>query len=164
MLAAAALAACGPAKPKPFAPDVGVETLLQAPRASLASLKELRGQVVVLEFWATWCGPCIQLLPHMNGLIDSFQGRPVRFISVTNESRATVEAFTGRHPMKAWIGLDPGRRVFNAFRPGGLPEVFVIDPHGRISIRIHHSFLYKSDIEKALAAKPPEPEPAAGSR
>jgi thiol-disulfide isomerase/thioredoxin len=140
---------------KPPAPNVELETLLQAPPGSAASLKDYRGQVVVLEFWATWCGPCLELLPHMNKMVESFEGRPVRFISVTDEERAPVEAFLMKHPMKAWIGLDPKGLVFRAFGVNSRPEVFVIDPYGRISLKIHPSFLYRSDIEEALKAPPP---------
>lgn len=149
------LSGCLQHKPKLPAPDIAVGTLLQAPRESFASLKEFRGEVVVLEFWATWCGPCVELLPHMNKLVESFAGRPVHFISVTDETREAVETFTKTHPMKAWIGLDPDGLAFKAFNVRSRPEVYVIDPYGRIWIKIHPSFLYKSDIEDALKAPPP---------
>ncbi len=151
-----AFAACGPHKTKGPAPDIGIATLLQAPQESLKSLREFRGQVVVLEFWATWCGPCVNLLPHMNKMVESFSGKPVRFISVTDESRERVEAFLKDHPMKASIGLDPSRSVFSAFHVRSRPELYVIDPYGRIWLKVHPSFLYKSDIEGALKAPPPE--------
>jgi thiol-disulfide isomerase/thioredoxin len=149
------LSACVQHKPKLPAPEVGIETLLQATQGSARSLSEFRGQVVVLEFWATWCGPCLELLPHMNKMADSFAGKPVRFISVTDEPRANVEAFLKKHPMKAWIGLDPRGEAFGAFHVDSRPQVFVIDTYGRISLKIHPSFLYKSDIEDALKASPP---------
>ena len=57
--------------------------------------------------------------------------------------------------MKAWIGLDPRGAAFRAFGVDSRPEVFVIDPYGRITLKIHPSFLYKSDIEDALGAAPP---------
>jgi thiol-disulfide isomerase/thioredoxin len=151
------LSACLQHKPKLPAPEVGIESILQPTRGSVKSLSEFRGQVVVLEFWATWCGPCLTLLPHMNKMVDSFAGKPVRFISVTDEPRADVESFLAQHPMKAWIGLDPSGKTFAAFRVDSRPEVFVIDPYGRISLKIHPSFLYKSDIEDALKAAPPAP-------
>ena len=162
LLAAALLlgAGCLQHKPKLPAPDVGIPELLQSPRASFKSLREFRGEVVVLEFWATWCGPCVQLLPHMNKMVDSFAGRPVRFISVTDETRGAVETFTKAHPMKAWIGLDPDGTAFRAFRVDSRPEVFVIDPYGRLWLKIHPSYLYKSDIEDALKAPPPTPTSA----
>jgi hypothetical protein len=59
--------------------------------------------------------------------------------------------------MKAWIGLDPTGAAFKAFNVTSRPQVFVIDPYGRIWIKIHPSFLYKSDIEDALKAPPPDP-------
>lgn len=159
-LAASALLSCGPSKPVQFAPEVGFDRLLQSSQTSLPSLSSLHGNVVVLEFWATWCGPCREKLPHMNMLVESFAGQPVRFISVTSEDQATVEAFTRENPMKAEIALDPDKKVFTAFAVRGIPEVFIIDPYGRIQLRITPSFLYKSDIAKALKASPPPP-PAA---
>ncbi len=146
--------ACRPPKPLLPAPEVGIEKLLQAPAGSLRSLSELKGSVVILEFWATWCGPCVEKLPHMNKMVDAFAGRPVKFISVTEEDEATVREFLKTHPMKAWIGLDPGRKAFSAFKVRGIPELFVIDPYGRVTLRVNPSWFYKSDVEKALKAKP----------
>jgi len=148
-------AACGPSKPRAAAPEFAIETLLQAPMTSLSSLKDLNGDAVVLEFWATWCGPCVEGIPGMNKMVDSFQGRPVRFISVTDEPRETVESFLRDHPMKAWIGLDPSRSVFSAFKVKSRPELYVIDPYGRIWHKLHPSFFYKSDVEDAINAPAP---------
>lgn len=160
-VASLALPGCGPHKPPKFAPDVGFDRLLQAPMAALPALSDLRGHVVVLEFWATWCGPCLETLPHMNRLVETFAGQPVRFISATDEPADHVEAFLRKRPMKAWIALDPKKRASQAFGVRGIPQVFVIDPHGRIHLRITPSFLYKSDIAKALKAAPPSPRPPA---
>jgi len=148
-------AACGRPGPKGDVPEFGVEALLQAPRASLGSIKDLRGQSLVIEFWATWCGPCRQMIPHMNAMADSFRGRPVRFLSITDEPRETVEPFLKEHPMRAWIGLNPSRSAFAAFRITGVPELYVVDPYGRIWHHLSPMFFYKSDIEDAISAPPP---------
>jgi thiol-disulfide isomerase/thioredoxin len=157
LIAVVALGACARPRPKLPAPEAGIPVLLQSTQTTVKSLSELRGQVVVLEFWATWCGPCLELLPHMNKMVDSFAGQRVRFISVTDEERPVVEAYLAKHAMKAEIGLDPEQAAFRAFKVDSRPEVFVIDPYGRIWIKIHPSFLYKSDIEDALKAAPPRP-------
>ena len=149
------LSGCLQRKPKLPAPDIGVPALLQSAKPSFASLKEYRGQVVVLEFWATWCGPCVELLPHMNKMVAAFAGKPVHFISITDESREAVEKFVKTHPMKAEIGLDPEEAAFRAFHVRSRPEVFVIDPYGRVWIKVHPSFLNQSDIQEALNAPPP---------
>lgn len=126
---ALAASGCFRGKPKLPAPDVGIEALLQAPMASVPSLAQFHGQVVVLEFWATWCHPCVSLIPHMNKKVAAFAGKPVRFISVTDESRETVSAFLKTHEMKAWIGLDPEHKAFDAFHVSSVPTAFVIDPY-----------------------------------
>lgn len=150
------LASCR-AKPLETAPEVKLPVLLRAPIQKLDSLKELQGNVVVLEFWATWCGPCKETLPHMNKLVQRFEGKPVRFIAVTNESMEKVLQFTRANPMRAWIGLDPGGALAKAFRVRGIPHVVVIDAYGRIQHRVSTSFFYASDVEDALKAKPPSP-------
>jgi thiol-disulfide isomerase/thioredoxin len=155
-LAAALILAGACGGPRGQAPEVSVPTLLQAPRESLSSLRELN-QAVVLEFWATWCGPCIEGIPKMNRMVSDFRGRPVTFISVTNESREKVEEFLKKHEMMAWIGLDPSGAAEKAFGVHGIPAIFVIDRYGRIWHKLSPSFFYKSDVEDAINAKPPEP-------
>ena len=53
-------------------PPLGLETILQAPLGTQASWAILKGKVVVLEFWATWCGPCIAAFPHLNEMAEQF--------------------------------------------------------------------------------------------
>jgi thiol-disulfide isomerase/thioredoxin len=109
----------------------------------------------VLEFWATWCGPCREAIPSMNKMIESFAGRPVRFISVTDEPRETVEEFLKANPMKAWIGLDEDRAIHEAYDVKTIPALFVIDRYGRIWHKLDPTFFYKSDIEDAIDAPAP---------
>ena len=157
-VAAAALLLAGACRAKPLdrAPDVEFPVVLQAPVLK-TSMQELRGKAVVLDFWATWCGPCRDSLPHMNKLIQKFEGKDVRFLAVTQEDAHTVTEFTRDHPMKAWIGLDPDGAASRAFRVRGIPHIVVIDAWGRIHHRLSTTFFYPSDIEDALNAKAPEP-------
>ncbi len=67
------------------APDFSVAKVLNAPVKSVKSLKDLKGKVVFLEYWATWCGPCVASIPHMNRLEEALKGEPVVFLSVTDE-------------------------------------------------------------------------------
>src|SRR5882724_1084408 len=66
------------------APDLGLTAVLQSPDGTNADWASLKGKVVVLEFWATWCAPCIAVQPHLNELTDEFKDKSVQFISITN--------------------------------------------------------------------------------
>lgn len=84
-----------------FPPLLSATALLQAPAGATLDAASLRGQVAVLEFWATWCGPCVAAVPHLNKLADQFKDKPVRFIAITAEAAAAVEPFLKRRPIHA---------------------------------------------------------------
>lgn len=153
------LAACG-APPPPVgsgkpAPDVEL-SLEQAPKPRLASWKELQGQVVVVDFWATWCEPCVDSIPHMNALVEKFKGRPVAFISVTDEAREKVlGAFLEKHPMKGWLAFDEGGKAFAAFAVRGRPQTFILDSSGAIAAKLYPAHLTAEALEDALAGRKP---------
>jgi thiol-disulfide isomerase/thioredoxin len=149
------------APPKPLgpAPEEGIPLLLQAPAPALGSLRELRGRAVVLDFWATWCPTCRETMPHMNKMRAKFRDRPVVFISVTREPREKIEPFLKDHPITGWIGIDETGGLQRALKVTGIPQVFIIDPLGQIRLKISPSFLYDTDIERALQAAP-EPRAA----
>lgn len=153
------LAACG-APPAPVgsgkpAPDVEL-SLEQAPKPRLASWKELQGQVVVLDFWATWCEPCVDSIPHLNSLVERFKGRPVAFISVTDESKEKVlGAFLEKHPMKGWLAFDEGGKAFSAFAVRGRPQTFILDSSGAIVAKLYPAHLTAEALEDVLAGRKP---------
>lgn len=94
------------------------------------SLADFRGQVVVLDFWATWCGPCRKAMPHLMEL-DKRDG--VVVLGLTDESAKTVRAFLAKNALTYRIALDKGGSVKSRYRVRSLPTVFVIDPRGRVS-------------------------------
>ena len=67
------------------APEISLKKLLQAPSEAEARLEALRGKVVVLEFWATWCGPCVSSLVHLSRLAERFKDKPVSIIAISSE-------------------------------------------------------------------------------
>jgi thiol-disulfide isomerase/thioredoxin len=95
-------------------PLLQATTLLQAPPGATMDALSLHGKVVVLEFWATWCGPCVAAIPHLNELADKFKDQPVQFIAVTAENEATIKSFLTKRPIHAWVVLDTDRAMNTA--------------------------------------------------
>ncbi|MCC5824104.1 MAG: TlpA family protein disulfide reductase [Phycisphaerales bacterium] len=138
-------------------PELGIEELLNAPPGAEATLEALKGKFVLLEFWATWCGPCVAAIPHLNELYETFGDRMV-FISVTNEGRDTVEAFQKNEPVIAnWIGIDADRSLFDAYKVRGIPTTIILDAEGRVVARTHPARLTSERMEAYLAGERDEP-------
>ena len=112
------------------APDFTVE-MFDGSRVTLA---DLRGKVVLLNFWATWCPPCREELTHVQTeLIDRFAGRPFVFLPVSRgESRETVAAFREKTGYEFPMGLDSTQSVYNRYAANYIPRNFLLDADGRV--------------------------------
>ncbi|HVF59244.1 MAG TPA: TIGR03435 family protein [Thermoanaerobaculia bacterium] len=140
LLPAAATAAGGagaPGKPRRVeagetAPALSVEAVVQGGSPADLTPEALRGQAVVVEFWSTWCGPCIGALPHWNELAAAFAGKPVRFVSITSEPEEKVRPFLAKRPMSGVVALDTDKSVFTAYGVRGIPHTVLIDPQGTV--------------------------------
>lgn len=136
------------------APDLGLEQVLQGPAGTEVSWAKLHGKVVVLEFWATWCAPCIAAIPHLNELADHFKGKPVQFIAITDEQSKVVEGFLRKRAMRAWVGLDTDKSMFKAYAVSGIPHTVVVNTNGVIEGITYPMSLKAEHIENLLAGKP----------
>jgi uncharacterized protein (TIGR03435 family) len=141
------------------APAISLEALIQAPIKAENIENDLKGKVVVLEFWATWCGPCREAIPHMNELEKEFRTKPVRFLSVTDEEEWKVKNFLKVNPMRGWIGLDTDGSLFKAYGFKTIPQAVVIDLDGRIAALTLPRSLNSEMIKQLLERKPIDLEP-----
>ena len=134
-------------------PAFGLEKVLQAPEGKKVEWAALKGKVVVLEFWATWCGPCVGAIPHLNELADKFKDQPVQFIAVTDEDEKVIAPFLKRKPIHAWIGLDTDKSMFKAYGVSGIPHTVVVNKKGKIVAITHPTSLTENILKEALAGK-----------
>ncbi len=96
------------------------------------SLKELRGQLVFLNFWATWCLPCKEEMPSMERLYQRYKARGFIIAAISLDSGGTkpVASFVKKLGLTYPIGLDPKLEVANKYTARALPSSFLIDRTG----------------------------------
>lgn len=125
------------------APDF-VATDLEGNRVALA---DLRGQVVFLNIWATWCPPCVEEMPSMQRLYEQLGPEGLRIVGVSIDAAlgstdsagrpgGNIRAFVQEHGLTFDIWHDPAGEIQRIYRTTGVPESFVIDRNGFIVKRV----------------------------
>jgi peroxiredoxin len=96
------------------------------------NLHSLRGSVVLVNFWATWCPPCRKEIPDLESLYSRFQNQGFVVLGISDEETGKVAPFVKEHDVSYPILLDTGRRVNELFGVEGIPKSFVYDRDGKI--------------------------------
>ncbi|MEX2204714.1 MAG: TlpA disulfide reductase family protein [Myxococcota bacterium] len=125
-------------------------------------LASLRGQVVFVNFWATWCAPCREEAPSLERLYRTLHGEGFEILGISidaSAAAAAVEAFTREFELSFPIPRDTHKRVYGAYRVSGVPETFLVDRSGRVLERFvgpqdWDDPRYARAIRRALAAGP----------
>ena len=95
-------------------------------------LRDLKGKVVLVNFWATWCPPCRKEMPDLQALYDKYKGQGFVVLSISDEEMAKVSPFIADRKITYPVLLDPGRKVNDAFVVEGIPKSFVYDRDGKM--------------------------------
>jgi cytochrome c-type biogenesis protein CcmF len=112
------------------APDFAL-TLLDGP---MLALSDLRGQVVVVNFWATWCKPCQDELPDLQAVWEKYREQGVIVVGVAfDDDAGQVQEMATQFGLTYPVGIDTGSRISAAYGVTGVPETFVIDAQGKIT-------------------------------
>ena len=96
------------------------------------TLSGLRGIVVLVNFWATWCPPCRKEMPDLESLYGRFKDQGFVILAISDEEAAKVKPFIAERNITYPILLDPGRKVNDLFVVEGIPKSFVYDRHGKL--------------------------------
>jgi peroxiredoxin len=96
------------------------------------TLRDLRGKVVLVNFWATWCPPCRKEMPDLEALSNEFKDQGFLILGISDEEAAKIAPFIAAHNVTYPILLDPGRKVNDLYQVNGIPKTFVYDREGRL--------------------------------
>jgi peroxiredoxin len=94
------------------------------------SLADLRGRVVLLEFWATWCEPCDRQIPHLNAWHKKYAAKGLAILALSDEEADKVQQYAQQNHLNYPIATDPDDRVRSQFLVSGLPTTILIDKTG----------------------------------
>ena len=133
-------------KPGQPAPDFTLDDL----QGQSVSLSDFKGQAVFLDFWASWCGPCIEAVPHLKELKQQTRDQKVVFLNISLDPADEWHQAVDEHGLTGVHVHAPGGRqsaVAKLYQVSGIPSYFLVGPDGRMDGRVGHV----SDVEEVVS-------------
>jgi peroxiredoxin len=96
------------------------------------TLSQLRGKIVLVNFWVTWCGPCLLEMPDLNDLYSRFKSQGLVALSLTSEESSKVNSYVNRIGYHAPVLLDSDSKAAKRFHVDNLPRSFVFNRKGKL--------------------------------
>jgi len=140
--------AAAPLAPQALAPDFTLRTL----DGKNLRLGEQRGRVVLVNFWATWCGPCRQEMPHLNKLYDKYRSSGFMLLGVNvDEDTRNAVAVADKLGVRFPVLPDADKRVSQKYDLRAMPSTVLIDRNGRVRY-VHRGYRdgYEDTYEKQI--------------
>jgi len=140
--------AAAPLAPQALAPDFTLRTL----DGKNLRLGEQRGRVVLVNFWATWCGPCRQEMPHLNKLYDKYRSSGFMLLGVNvDEDTRNAVAVADKLGVRFPVLPDADKRVSQKYDLRAMPSTVLIDRDGRVR-HVHRGYQsgYEDTYDKQI--------------
>jgi cytochrome c biogenesis protein CcmG/thiol:disulfide interchange protein DsbE len=113
--------------------DVAPNFTIRQESGNVVALADYRGKIVVLNFWATWCPPCIEELPSLNRLSDRYKGKDLVVLGVSlDEDADAYKEFLAKNQIKFLTLRNPARAVSEQYGTYKLPETYIVSRQGRL--------------------------------
>ncbi len=149
LAAALTLAGCGRKNPAALA-EAG---LLNYEFTMVQGDRPQSGKPLVIEFWASWCGPCVAQFPDLNSLYGELEGTGIQFVALTREPLPHVREYIRSQELLYPVGVDSNAQFGRALKVTHIPYAVIVDAEGRVVWSGHSGRLSKARIEKSLAPK-----------
>lgn len=122
-------------------------TLKSVPDVKNYNLQQFKGKVVYVDFWASWCGPCLQSFPFMNNLEHEFKDKGLQILAINmDETASEAQNFLAQHPAKFTVLTDSNQQCAKAFEVKAMPSSYLIDRNG--VIRYEHLGFRSGETEQ----------------
>ncbi len=131
------------------APEINLEAIYNKPDGKIPTLQSLKGKVVVLDFWATWCNPCVEAFPENNKLSNKYKDKGVQYIAITDDKKNRLENFLKKVDVDFWVGRDDNGEEFKNYKVYGIPQMFIINRKGKVVYE--GKFVSEKLIEEVLS-------------
>jgi thiol-disulfide isomerase/thioredoxin len=135
---------------EPVAGEQMTEKMAELKFAYIGEAPAEGGKITLIEFWATWCGPCIDSIPSINRLHTDYASRGLTIVAVSDEERTVVERFIKRRKINYAMALDVEGKLHQTFQVESIPFAVLLDENQRILWSGNPSDLDHALLEKHL--------------
>jgi cytochrome c biogenesis protein CcmG/thiol:disulfide interchange protein DsbE len=139
--------------------SIGFALAIPVNADSSLDLTGLRGRVVYLDFWASWCGPCRQSFPWMETMKSTYEGQGLRIVAVNlDRDRADADKFLNQFHPSFDVRFDPKGELAEFYKVQGMPSSVLIDRHGvarftHVGFRPIDGAVYEAQVRELLSEK-----------
>lgn len=129
-------------------PDMAFTNVLNSVETS-SNLYDYSEKLIILDFWATWCGPCLGSFPKMSALQNEYKDQ-IKIIAITDEKEERIQAFLKNRPQDFAMALDTDGRLNNYFKHRTIPHYVILDKDKVIKAIVNSNFVNSENIKKLL--------------